>query len=62
MQAIRQGLIPDPKKRTRLEDATNLVGTCRDMCPAFERVEREFQHAVDNLELVKCRLLPGPIQ
>ena len=51
--AIKDGLIPDPNRRRRLEDASNLVGTCSDMCPEFERVEREFQHAVDKWELVR---------
>lgn len=51
--AIRDGLIPDPNRRRRLEDASNLIGTCPDMCPEYERVEREFQHAVDKWELVR---------
>ena len=53
-KAIRDGLIPDPKRRTRLEEAFNLVGTCEDMCPEFEREQREYQRAVDKWELVRC--------
>lgn len=51
--AVKNGLIPDPNRRRRLEDASNLIGTCSEMCPEFERVEREFQHAVDKWELVR---------
>ncbi len=52
-KAIRDGLIPDPKRRARLEEAFNLVGTCKDMCPEFEREQREYQRAVDKWELVR---------
>ncbi len=44
---IDQGLIPDPRKAQKLEDAIDLVGTCEDMCPEYEREEREFQGAGD---------------
>ncbi|GAA97493.1 uncharacterized protein L969DRAFT_42828 [Mixia osmundae IAM 14324] len=50
-QAIRSGLIPDPDKRHTLDEAITFVGTCMDMCPAFEREEREYQKNVDKLEL-----------
>ncbi|KAF8336517.1 SAC3/GANP/Nin1/mts3/eIF-3 p25 family-domain-containing protein [Cantharellus anzutake] len=50
-KAIRDGLIPDPNRKTRLEEAFNLVGTCEDMCPEFEREQREYQRAVDKWEL-----------
>jgi len=50
--AIANGTIDDPDVPKRLEDALDFVGTCMDMCPEFERVERSVQHSVDPLELV----------
>jgi hypothetical protein len=35
-----------------LGEAVNLVGTCLDMCPEYEREEREYQNNVDKLEFV----------
>ncbi|KAG0344295.1 hypothetical protein BG004_004572 [Podila humilis] len=49
-QAIRSGAIPDPDKQMRLEDAITFVGTCTDMCPEFERHEREYQKNVESFE------------
>ncbi|KAG0637528.1 hypothetical protein HOY80DRAFT_1083561 [Tuber brumale] len=49
--AIANGTIDDPDVPKRLEDALDFVGTCMDMCPEFERVERSVQHSVDPLEL-----------
>jgi hypothetical protein len=51
--AIRDGLIADPNKRTTLEDAINFRGTCKDMCPEFEREEREYKKNVHPLEQVR---------
>ncbi|KAF9397700.1 hypothetical protein BGX21_008597 [Mortierella sp. AD011] len=50
--AIRRGAIPDPEKRGRLEDAITFVGTCMDMCPEFERHEREYQQNVEKFEKI----------
>jgi len=47
---IASGVIPDPLKPRRLDQATDFVGTCVDMCPQFEREEREYQNNVDLLE------------
>ncbi|KAF9203883.1 hypothetical protein BGZ49_005921 [Haplosporangium sp. Z 27] len=47
---IRKGTIADPEKRVRLEDAIAFVGTCTDMCPEFERHEREYQQNIPNTE------------
>lgn len=52
--AIQAGTIPDPDKPRRLEDAITFVGTCMDMCPEFERYEREFQLNIEKFERVKC--------
>lgn len=54
-QAIAQGLIADPDKPTSLENAIEFVGTCTEMCPSFEREEREFKKNVHPLEQV-CEL------
>lgn len=47
---IASGVLPDPSKPGLLEDALKLVGTCPDMCPEYERVEREVQKELDKLE------------
>jgi hypothetical protein len=54
--AIQAGTIPDPDKPRRLEDAITFVGTCMDMCPEFERYEREFQLNIEKFERVKRQL------
>jgi hypothetical protein len=36
----------------RLEDAITLMGTCTDMCPEFEREERDYQGEADVFERV----------
>ncbi|KAG0347586.1 hypothetical protein BG004_007420 [Podila humilis] len=51
-QAIRSGAIPDPDKQMRLGDAITFVGTCRDMCPEFERHEREYQKKVESFKKI----------
>ncbi|KAJ9102466.1 hypothetical protein QFC21_002866 [Naganishia friedmannii] len=48
--AIAQGLIADPDKPTSLEDAIEFVGQCTEMCPLFEREEREYKKNVHPLE------------
>lgn len=48
--AVRQGLIPDPLKPRRLDEALPFLGTCLDMCPEFERHEREYQNNSDRWE------------
>lgn len=50
-QYIKEGLIDDPDKPRRLEDAITFVGTCEDKCPEFERYEREFQKNLDKFEI-----------
>jgi hypothetical protein len=41
-----------------LTGAITVVGTCMDMCPEFERHEREFQKDVDEWEKV-CVVVPA---
>ncbi|PWN29425.1 hypothetical protein BDZ90DRAFT_230299 [Jaminaea rosea] len=48
---IQQGILPDPLKPQQLSDAANFRGSCMDMCPEFEREEREFQGEGDELEV-----------
>ncbi|GAA5825303.1 hypothetical protein JCM11251_006929 [Rhodosporidiobolus azoricus] len=50
LAAIKSGLIPDPSKPMRLDEATDFEGTCEEMCPEWEREEREYQNNVDPLE------------
>jgi hypothetical protein len=44
--------LADPEKKTRLDKAITPVGTCTDMCPEFERVERIVQNMVEKPEKV----------
>ncbi|PWN48943.1 hypothetical protein IE53DRAFT_388852 [Violaceomyces palustris] len=48
---IASGVLPDPDKPTDLAQAVKLRGTCQDMCPEFEREEREFQKELDKFEV-----------
>ncbi|ORZ03295.1 SAC3/GANP/Nin1/mts3/eIF-3 p25 family-domain-containing protein [Syncephalastrum racemosum] len=50
-KAIKEGLIPDPDNRMRLEDAIDFKGTCLTMCPDFECIERDVQMGLDKMEL-----------
>ena len=50
--AIENGFLADPDKPTSLANAITPVGTCQDMCPRFERVERIVQNLVDGSERV----------
>ena len=53
---IKRGIIDDPNNRKPLSEALTFVGTCMDMCPLFEREERQFQKSVDKLEIVWFRV------
>lgn len=46
------GFLADPDKKTTLDQAITPVGTCEEMCPPFERVERIVQFMVDRCEKV----------
>ncbi|KAI9818466.1 MAG: hypothetical protein M1827_000525 [Pycnora praestabilis] len=59
--AIARGLIADPEVRTGLDKAITLVGTCQDMCPEFERVDRIVQNMVDgSCEKINSGSIPVP--
>lgn len=51
LDAIRRGIIDDPDNKRALAEAKVFVGTCEDMCPAFEREQREYQNDVGRLEI-----------
>lgn len=53
--AIKNGFLADPDKPTSLAYAITPVGTCQDMCPEYERVERIVQLMVDGREKVCAR-------
>ncbi|MCJ1306995.1 hypothetical protein MMC25_000639 [Agyrium rufum] len=48
--AVRNGLLGDPEQQTSLANAIVVVGTCQDMCPEYERVERIVQDMVEGSE------------
>jgi len=48
---IRAGVIDDPEVKKTLEEAITFVGTCTEMCPRFECIQRQHQRMVDRLEL-----------
>jgi hypothetical protein len=45
--------LADPEKKTSLDKAITPVGTCTNMCPEFERVERIVQNMVEKPEKVR---------
>ncbi|KAK2770238.1 hypothetical protein FQN53_005658 [Emmonsiellopsis sp. PD_33] len=49
-EAIKAGQMADPNQPTSLNRAITPTGTCTDMCPEFERVERVVQKMVDKSE------------
>lgn len=51
-EAIKNGFLADPDKPTSLAHAITPVGTCTDLCPEFERVERIVQNMVERAERV----------
>lgn len=50
--AIAEGKMDDPLVPKRLEDAITIVGTCKDMCPRFERYRRERENNLFEWEMV----------
>ena len=48
---IKAGVIDDPEVKKSLEQAITFVGTCTEMCPRFECIQRQHQRMVDRLEL-----------
>ncbi|KAG5461778.1 MAG: hypothetical protein BJ554DRAFT_5975, partial [Olpidium bornovanus] len=56
---VQENKIQDASNPRPLSEAITLVGECEDMCPEFERHEREYQKLVDKLELVLLRVATG---
>jgi len=56
-KAIAEGKMDDPLIPKRLEDAINLVGTCMDMAPRFERYRRERENNLFEWETVCIHFL-----
>ena len=50
----------DPLVPKRLDEAITMVGTCKDMCPRFERYRRERENNLFNWELVRAPSLTPP--
>lgn len=46
----KRGLVDNLDSRRNLADAIKFVGTCREMCPVFERVRRSLENNVNYLE------------
>ncbi|KAH6715411.1 SAC3/GANP/Nin1/mts3/eIF-3 p25 family-domain-containing protein [Leptodontidium sp. MPI-SDFR-AT-0119] len=44
---MKAGLIDDPEKPKSLKDAIDFKGTCEEMCPEFEKIERLVESRVD---------------
>jgi len=59
---IKQGKIADPDAKQQLADAIDLVGECEEMCPEFERVDREMSGTVDALEKVRAFFLESNLE
>ncbi|KAL2913594.1 actin cytoskeleton and mitosis protein [Polyrhizophydium stewartii] len=47
---IAEGKMADPDARYDLDNAPKFVAECMDMCPEFERHEREFERGLDRFE------------
>ena len=50
---IAAGVLPDPDRPGALSEAAQLRGTCMDMCPEYERLEREAAGAHENPEATR---------
>jgi len=47
----KSGILPDPDRAQDLSTAQSVTGTCFEMCPEFERIEREYQKEADQFEV-----------
>ncbi|KAI0835303.1 SAC3/GANP/Nin1/mts3/eIF-3 p25 family-domain-containing protein [Hypoxylon sp. FL0890] len=50
MSLMRAGLIDDPDKRRRLDEALTFKGICQDMCPEWECITRIVEHDIKDPE------------
>lgn len=58
-KAIADGKMDDPLVQKALKDAITMVGTCRDMCPRYERYRRERENNLSEWETVRIPRLSG---
>ena len=56
LEYIRQGKMPDPTKTYDLNGAVGFVAECQEMCPEFEREEREFTNFLEVFEKIFKRV------
>jgi hypothetical protein len=49
---IQQGKMADPKESYKLDNAIQFVAECQDMCPEYERHEREYTNFLEPFEKV----------
>jgi hypothetical protein len=49
---IAERKMADPTASYKLDDAIQFVAECQDMCPEYERHEREYTNFLDKLEKV----------
>lgn len=54
-KAIREGKMTRPGTQIAYSDRIDIIGTCPDMCPRFERYRRVHQSYVDPLESVRAQ-------
>jgi hypothetical protein len=57
---IQQGKMADPKASYKLDNAIQFVAECQDMCPEYERHEREYTNFLEPFEKVeRIDQIPG---
>lgn len=54
---IEENKMDDPDRKYSIHDARNFAGECNDMCPEYERYEREFQNGLMEFEKVRHTLV-----
>ncbi|KFY33521.1 hypothetical protein V494_07557 [Pseudogymnoascus sp. VKM F-4513 (FW-928)] len=59
-ELMKKGLIDDPDKPKKLSEAIDFKGTCDEMCPRFEQMDRIIKNDVKELE--KEEMAPGGIK
>nr|KAJ3421447.1 hypothetical protein HK105_003474 [Polyrhizophydium stewartii] len=61
---IAEGKMADPDARYDLDNAPKFVAECMDMCPEFERHEREFERGLDRFEKIRrdAELMQAQVQ
>ncbi|KAJ3322680.1 hypothetical protein HDU76_013832 [Blyttiomyces sp. JEL0837] len=60
LKFIQEGKMSDPNVKMTLDEATDFIAECPDMCPEFEIHEREFQNTLHVLERIPNTNLADP--